>query len=271
MSFQKRSNYLTFICLYQKFSYLCDSKKEQEELLQTTKTKTKKMKGKIMKKATATTTTTKTTKEKMEETTATTSKEGKEMKDTKTLEQKLQALEEAKKALKEQINEQKKAERLEAQVKDKVANLLERFARIGVQLVANADAIYKGADEDNSELHYISLKLNDCMVDLVPVFARYEIDLDELRLNVKPLATATTERTQRPHRTLSELGVKDGAIVVHISTGGEYVVSNDKILYNDNEMALSKVASILKNGQSRSGFRDFRLKECNECLADMAV
>ncbi len=204
-----------------------------------------------------------------ETTTSKTSKEVKEMKDTKTLEQKLQELEDAKKALKEQLNEQKRAERLEAQVKDKVANLLERFARIGVQLVANADAIYKGADEDNSELHYISLKLNDCMVDLVPVFARYEIDLDELRLNVKPLATAKTERTQRPHRTLSELGVKDGATVVHISSGNEYIVSNDKILYNDKETSLSKVASILKNGQSRSGFRDFRLKDCSECLADM--
>lgn len=204
-----------------------------------------------------------------ETTTSKTSKEVKEMKDTKSLIDQLFELEDKKKTLKEQLAEQKRAERLEAQVKDKVANLLERFARIGVQLVANADAIYKGADEDNSELHYISLKLNDCMVDLVPVFARYEIDLDELRLNVKPLATAKTERTQRPHRTLSELGVKDGATVVHISSGNEYIVSNDKILYNDKETSLSKVASILKNGQSRSGFRDFRLKDCSECLADM--
>ena len=202
-------------------------------------------------------------------TTATTSKEDKDMNDTKALEQKLQELEDKKKTLKEQLAEQKRAERLEAQVKDKVGNLLERFARIGVQLAANADAIYKGADDDNSELHYLSLKLNDCLIDLVPQFIRYEIDLDELKLNVKPLATAKTERTQRPHRTLSELGVKDGATVVHISSGNEYIVSNDKILYNDKETSLSKVASILKNGQSRSGFRDFRLKDCSECLADM--
>lgn len=210
------------------------------------------MKGKIMKKATATT-----------------SKEGKEMKDTKTLEQKLQALEEAKKALKEQINEQKKAERLEAQIEDKVVNLLERFAQMGVQLIANAGTIAEGTN--NEDLRNLSDGISKGFEALNTTFETFEIDLQKLKDNVKPLTTATTGRTQRPHRTLSELGVKDGAIVVHISTGGEYVVSNDKILYNDNEMALSKVASILKNGQSRSGFRDFRLKECNECLADMAV
>lgn len=200
----------------------------------------------------------------------TTSKEGKgmkEMEETKTLEQKLQALEEVKKELKAQINEQKKTERLEAQIQDKVANLLEKFAQIGLQLTTNAETIAEGTNNEN--LRALSVELTKSFEMLKTTFETFNIDLQELKDKVKPLATTTAGRTPRPRRTLSELGIKDGAIVVHMSTGSEYIVSNDKILYNDNEMALSKVASILKNGQSRSGFRDFRLKECNECLADM--
>lgn len=200
----------------------------------------------------------------------TTSKEGKgmkEMEETKTLEQKLQALEEVKKELKAQINEQKKTERLEAQIQDKVANLLEKFAQIGLQLTTNAETIAEGTNNEN--LRALSVELTKSFEMLKTTFETFNIDLQELKDKVKPLATTTAGRTPRPRRTLSELGIKDGAIVVHMSTGSEYIVSNNKILYNDNEMALSKVASILKNGQSRSGFRDFRLKECNECLADM--
>lgn len=200
----------------------------------------------------------------------TTSKEGKgmkEMEETKTLEQKLQALEEVKKELKAQINEQKKTERLEAQIQDKVANLLEKFAQIGLQLTTNAETIAEGTNNEN--LRALSVELTKSFEMLKTTFETFNIDLQELKDKVKPLATTTAGRTPRPRRTLSELGIKDGAIVVHMSTGSEYIVSNDKILYNDNEMALSKVASILKNGQSRSGFRDFRLKEYNECLADM--
>lgn len=201
------------------------------------------------------------------ETTETTSKEAKEMNDTKALEQQLKELEDKKNALKEQLNEQKRVQRLEAQVKDKVVNLLERFAQIGVQLVANAEAIFEGTNDE--KLRILSSGVTEGIGWLNETFETFGIDLQELKDNVKPLATAKTERTQRPHRTLSELGVKDGATVVHISTGNEYIVSNDKILYNDEETSLSKVASILKNGQSRSGFRDFRLKDCSECLADM--
>lgn len=202
-----------------------------------------------------------------ETTTSKTSKEDKEMKDTKALEQKLQELEEAKKALKEQLAEQKRVQRLEFQIDDKIVNLLERFAQIGVQLIANANAIYEGTKDDN--IANLSMAISKTVEGLNPLLQIFGIDLVLLRSNVKPLATAKTERTQRPHRTLSELGVKDGATVVHISSGNEYIVSNDKILYNDEETSLSKVASILKNGQSRSGFRDFRLKDCSECLADM--
>lgn len=197
----------------------------------------------------------------------TTSKEVKEMNDTKTLEQKLQELDDKKKALKEQLAEQKRIQRLESQMQDKVVNLLERFAQIGVQLVANAEAIYEGTKDEN--LRILSSGVTESIGWLNETFETFDINLQELKDNVKPLATAKTERTQRPHRTLSELGVKDGATVVHISSGNEYIVSNDKILYNDKETSLSKVASILKNGQSRSGFRDFRLKDCSECLADM--
>lgn len=207
------------------------------------------------------------TTETTETTTSKTSKEGKEMNDTKTLEQKLQELEEAKKALKEQLAEQKRVQRLEFQIDDKIVNLLERFAQIGVQLIANANAIYEGTKDDN--IANLSMAISKTVEGLNPLLQIFGIDLVLLRSNVKPLATAKTERTQRPHRTLSELGVKDGATVVHISSGNEYMVSNDKILYNDKETSLSKVASILKNGQSRSGFRDFRLKDCSECLADM--
>lgn len=207
------------------------------------------------------------TTETTETTTSKTSKEVKEMKDTKTLEQKLQELEDAKKALKEQLNEQKRVQRLESQLQDKVVNLLERFAQIGLQLVANAEAIYEGTKDEN--LRILSSGVTESIGWLNETFETFDINLQELKDNVKPLATAKTERTQRPHRTLSELGVKDGATVVHISSGNEYIVSNDKILYNDEETSLSKVASILKNGQSRSGFRDFRLKDCSECLADM--
>lgn len=202
-----------------------------------------------------------------ETTTSKTSKEDKEMNDTKELEQQLKELEDKKNALKEQLNEQKRVQRLEAQVKDKVVNLLERFAQIGVQLVANAEAIFEGTNDEN--LRVLSSGVTESIGWLNETFETFDINLQELKDNVKPLATAKTERTQRPHRTLSELGVKDGATVVHISTGNEYIVSNDKILYNDKETSLSKVASILKNGQSRSGFRDFRLKDCSECLADM--
>lgn len=207
-------------------------------------------------------------KEMEENVTATTaSKEEKAMKDTKTLEQRLQELEFAKKLLKQQLNEEKRVQRLESQMQDKVVNLLERFAQIGVQLVANAEAIFEGTKDEN--LRILSSGVTESIGWLNETFETFDINLQELKDNVKPLATAKTERTQRPHRTLSELGVKDGATVVHISTGNEYIVSNDKILYNDKETSLSKVASILKNGQSRSGFRDFRLKDCSECLADM--
>jgi len=202
-----------------------------------------------------------------ETTTSKTSKEVKEMKDTKSLIDQLFELEDKKKALKEQLNEQKRAQRLESQMQDKVVNLLERFAQIGLQLVANAEAIYEGTKDEN--LRILSSGVTESIGWLNETFETFDINLQELKDNVKPLATAKTERTQRPHRTLSELGVKDGATVVHISSGNEYIVSNDKILYNDEETSLSKVASILKNGQSRSGFRDFRLKDCSECLADM--
>lgn len=202
-----------------------------------------------------------------ETTTSKTSKEVKEMKDTKSLIDQLFELEDKKKALKEQLNEQKRVQRLESQMQDKVVNLLERFAQIGLQLVANAEAIYEGTKDEN--LRILSSGVTESIGWLNETFETFDINLQELKDNVKPLATAKTERTQRPHRTLSELGVKDGATVVHISSGNEYIVSNDKILYNDEETSLSKVASILKNGQSRSGFRDFRLKDCSECLADM--
>lgn len=202
-----------------------------------------------------------------ETTTSKTSKEVKEMKDTKSLIDQLFELEDKKKALKEQLNEQKRVQRLESQMQDKVVNLLERFAQIGLQLVANAEAIYEGTKDEN--LRILSSGVTESIGWLNETFETFDINLQELKDNVKPLATAKTERTQRPHRTLSELGVKDGATVVHISSGNEYMVSNDKILYNDKETSLSKVASILKNGQSRSGFRDFRLKDCKECLADM--
>ena len=202
-----------------------------------------------------------------ETTTSKTSKEVKEMKDTKSLIDQLFELEDKKKALKEQLNEQKRVQRLESQMQDKVVNLLERFAQIGLQLVANAEAIYEGTKDEN--LRILSSGVTESIGWLNETFETFDINLQELKDNVKPLATAKTERTQRPHRTLSELGVKDGATVVHISSGNEYIVSNDKILYNDKETSLSKVASILKNGQSRSGFRDFRLKDCSECLADM--
>ena len=197
----------------------------------------------------------------------------KAMKENKSIEQQLQELEDQKKALKEQLTEQKNAERLEAQIKDKVVNLMERFAQIGVQLVANANAIFEGTKDENIQV--VSLDVSKALEDLDPLFDLFYIDLQELRGNVKPLSARgnKTDRTPREQRKLADYGIKDGDRLIYAPTGDAYEVLDNGVIVEGKRYSLSTAVKILKNnpGGSYSGFKFFRLPDHTEALIDTAV
>lgn len=193
--------------------------------------------------------------------------------DTKTLEQQLQELEDQKKALKEQLTEQKNAERLEAQIKDKVVNLMERFAQIGVQLVANANAIFEGTKDENIQV--VSLDVSKALEDLDPLFDLFYIDLQELRGNIKPLSARgnKTDRTPREQRKLADYGIKDGDRLIYVPTGDAYEVLENGVIIEGKRYSLSTAVKVLKNnpGGSYSGYKFFRLPDHTEVLEKTAV
>lgn len=204
-------------------------------------------------------------------------KENKEVKemnnDTKALEQQLQELENKKKALKEQLTEQKRAQRLEYQISDRVVNLLERFAQTGLQLIENTKTIYDGTKDDN--LANLSLAISKSLEGMRPLFEIFEIDLDELRGNVKPLSARgnKTDRTPREQRKLADYGIKDGDRLIYAPTGDAYEVLDNGVIVDGTRYALSTAVKILKNnpGGSYSGFKFFRLPDHTEVLTDTAV
>ena len=212
-----------------------------------------------------------TTNKAMKETEKTT--EVKEMKDAKTIEQQLQELEDAKKALKAQLTEQKRAQRLEYQISDKVINLLERFAQTGLQLIENAKTIHDGTKDDN--LANLSFALSKNLEGMRPLFEIFEIDLDELRGNVKPLSARgnKTDRTPREQRKLSDYGIKDGDRLIYAPTGDVYEVLDNGVIVDGKRYSLSTAVRVLKNnpGGSYSGFKFFRLPDHTESLIDTAV
>lgn len=199
--------------------------------------------------------------------------EVKEMKDAKTIEQQLQELEDAKKALKAQLTEQKRAQRLEYQISDKVINLLERFAQTGLQLIENTKTIYDGTKDDN--LANLSFALSKNLESMRPLFKIFEIDLDELRGNVKPLSArgAKTDRTPRKQRKLADYGIKDGDRLIYAPTGDAYEVLDNGVIVEGKRYSLSTAVKILQNnpGGNYSGYRFFRLPDHSEVLESTAV
>lgn len=195
------------------------------------------------------------------------------MKEEKTIEQRLQELEDQKKALKAQLSEQKKAQRLEYQIEDKVVNLLERFAQTGLQLIENANTIYKGTKDDN--LANLSLALSQNLEKMNPLLQIFGIDLQQLRNNVKPLSARgnKTDRTQREQRKLADYGIKDGDRLIYVPTGDAYEVLDNGVIIDGTRYALSTAVKILKNnpGGSYSGYKFFRLPDHTEALIDTAV
>lgn len=193
--------------------------------------------------------------------------------ETTNIEQKLQELEEAKKALKAQLTEQKRAQRLEYQVQDKVVNLLERFAQTGLQLIENANTIYKGTKDDN--IANLSMAISKSVEGLNPLLQIFGIDLQELRGNVKPLSARgnKTDRTPREQRKLADYGIKDGDRLIYAPTGDAYEVLDNGVIVDGKRYALSTAVKILKNnpGGSYSGFKFFRLPDRTESLIDTAV
>ena len=199
--------------------------------------------------------------------------EVKEMKEAKTIEQQLRELEEAKKALKQQLNEQKRAQRLEYQIEDKVVNLLERFAQTGLQLIENTKTIYDGTKDDN--LANLSLAISQNLEKMNPLLQIFGIDLQELRNNVKPLSARgnKTDRTPREQRKLADYGIKDGDRLIYAPTGDAYEVLENGVIVDGKRYALSTAVKILKNnpGGSYSGYKFFRLPDHTEALIDTAV
>ena len=192
--------------------------------------------------------------------------------DTKALEQQLQELENRKKALKEQLTEQKRAQRLEYQISDRVVNLLERFAQTGLQLIENTKTIYDGTKDDN--LANLSLALSKNLEGMRPLFEIFEIDLDELRGNVKPLTArgAKTDRTPRKQRKLADYGIKDGDKLVYVPTGDVYEVLDNGVIIDGKRYSLSTAVNRIKDDtKSYSGYRFFRLPDHSEVLESTAV
>lgn len=189
------------------------------------------------------------------------------------IELQMQELEDKKRQLKRQLNEQKKAQRLEYQVQDKVVNLLERFAQIGVQLIANAKTIYEGTKDDN--IANLSLAISKSVEGLNPLLQIFGIDLQELRNNVKPLSARgnKTDRTPREQRKLADYGIKDGDRLIYAPTGDAYEVLDNGVIVEGKRYALSTAVKILKNnpGGSYSGYKFFRIPDHTEALIDTAV
>lgn len=189
------------------------------------------------------------------------------------IELQMQELEDKKRQLKRQLTEQKKAQRLEYQVQDKVVNLLERFAQIGVQLIANAKTIYEGTKDDN--IANLSLAISKSVEGLNPLLQIFGIDLQELRNNVKPLSARgnKTDRTPREQRKLADYGIKDGDRLIYAPTGDPYEVLDNGVIIDGTRYALSTAVKILKNnpGGSYSGYKFFRLPDRTESLIDTAV
>ena len=197
----------------------------------------------------------------------------KAMKETTNIEQLLQELENKKKALKAQLTEQKRAQRLEYQVQDKVVNLLERFAQTGLQLIENANTIYKGTKDDN--IANLSMAISKSVEGLNPLLQIFGIDLQELRGNVKPLSARgnKTDRTPREQRKLADYGIKDGDRLIYAPTGDVYEVLDNGVIVDGKRYSLSTAVKVLKNnpGGSYSGFKFFRLPDHTESLIDTAV
>lgn len=193
--------------------------------------------------------------------------------ETTNIEQLLQELENKKKALKQQLNEQKRAQRLEYQIEDKVVNLLERFAQTGVQLIANANAIYEGTKDDN--ISNLSMAISKSVEGLNPLLQIFGIDLQQLRNNVKPLSARgnKTDRTPRKQRKLADYGIKDGDRLIYAPTGDAYEVLDNGVIVEGKRYALSTAVKILQNnpGGNYSGYRFFRLPDHAEILEDTAV
>ena len=214
-------------------------------------------------------------KKAMEATETTKEMNNKEVKamETTNIEQKLQELEEAKKALKAQLSEQKKAQRLEYQIEDKVVNLLERFAQTGLQLIENTKTIYDGTKDDN--LANLSLAISQNLEKMNPLLQIFGIDLQQLRNNVKPLSARgnKTDRTPREQRKLADYGIKDGDRLIYVPTGDAYEVLDNGVIIDGTRYALSTAVKILKNnpGGSYSGYKFFRLPDHTEALIDTAV
>lgn len=211
----------------------------------------------------------------MKETSNNNPKDNNEVKamETTNIEQLLQELENKKKALKQQLNEQKRAQRLEYQIEDKVVNLLERFAQTGLQLIANAGAIYEGTKDDN--IANLSMAISKSVEGLNPLLQIFGIDLQELRNNVKPLSARgnKTDRTPRKQRKLSDYGIKDGDRLIYAPTGNAYEVLDNGVIVEGKRYALSTAVKILQNnpGGNYSGYRFFRLPDHAEILEDTAV
>lgn len=193
--------------------------------------------------------------------------------ETPNIEQLLQELENKKKALKAQLTEQKKAQRLEYQVQDKVINLFERFAQTGLQLIENTKTIYEGTKDDN--IANLSMAISKSVEGLNPLLQIFGIDLQELRNNVKPLSARgnKTDRTPREQRKLADYGIKDGDRLIYVPTGDAYEVLDNGVIIDGKRYALSTAVKILQNnpGGNYSGYRFFRLPDHTEVLEKTAV
>ena len=197
----------------------------------------------------------------------------KAMKETTNIEQKLQELEEAKKALKAQLTEQKRAQRVANQIDTQVIDLLKRYTLQGMQLASNARAVAEAVEDPN--LTELASIIDGATESLATILTAYSIDIEELRGNVKPLSArgAKTDRTPREQRKLADYGIKDGDRLIYAPTGDAYEVLDNGVIVDGKRYALSTAVKILKNnpGGSYSGFKFFRLPDHSEALIDTAV
>ena len=195
------------------------------------------------------------------------------MKETKSIEQKLQELEEAKKALKAQLTEQKKAQRVANQMDTQVVDILKRYTLQGLQLSSNARAVAEVTEDEN--LTELASIIDGVTESLATILTAYHIDVEELRASVKPLSARgnKTDRTPREQRKLADYGIKDGDRLIYAPTGDAYEVLDNGVIVEGKRYALSTAVKILKNnpGGSYSGYKFFRLPDHTESLIDTAV
>lgn len=195
------------------------------------------------------------------------------MKENKSIEQKLQELEEAKKALKAQLSEQKKAQRVANQIDTQVIDLLKRYTLQGLQLSSNARAVAEVTEDEN--LIELASIIDGATESLATILDAYSIDIDALRGAVKPLSARgnKTDRTPREQRKLADYGIKDGDRLIYVPTGDAYEVLDNGVIIDGTRYALSTAVKILKNnpGGSYSGYKFFRLPDHTEALIDTAV